>query len=99
MHEVVSGLSSFYLLTPVRGRRTTGAAMLKSLSGTPYALGVVILALVSTSYSLIDGLRSSIRAHVLQLLIIFAGMGILVHSAVYEGGGLRTSDLLVMVRR
>lgn len=65
-----------------------GASMLKSLSGTPYAVGVVILALVATSYSLIDGLRSSIRAHVLQLLIIFTGLGMLIPAAVYEGGGL-----------
>lgn len=70
-----------------------GAAMLKSLSGTPYAVGVVILALVSTSYSLIDGLKSSFRAHVLQLLIIFAGIGMLVPAAVHQGGGLASLDV------
>ncbi|HMK35695.1 MAG TPA: hypothetical protein VK463_11555 [Desulfomonilaceae bacterium] len=65
-----------------------GAAMLQSLSGNPYPLGVAILAMVSVSYSLIDGLQSSIRAHVLQLLIILAGISVLVPAAVHDGGGL-----------
>ena len=37
-----------------------GAALLNTMSGIPYVFGVVVLAVMFTSYSLIDGLRSSI---------------------------------------
>ncbi len=64
-----------------------GASMLQSLSGTPYKPAVVILALVCASYSLIDGLHSSIRSHVLQLIIIYVGLAALVPPAVFSAGG------------
>jgi urea-proton symporter len=64
-----------------------GAAMLNTLSGTPYFAGVVILVVVSMSYSLIDGLHTSFRAHVLQLLIIYTGLIALVPAALANGGG------------
>jgi Na+/proline symporter len=64
-----------------------GAGMLDYLSGTPYPIAVVIIAAVFTSYSLIDGLYSSIRTEVLQLLIILTGIGVLVPMAVAKGGG------------
>lgn len=67
-----------------------GAAMLSSLSGMPYYLGVIIIAAVFTSYSLVDGLYSSIRTEVLQLLLIYAGIGILVPLAVIRAGGIPT---------
>jgi Na+/proline symporter len=64
-----------------------GAAMLKAISGVPYSAGVLLLALVFTSYSLVDGLHSSIRTDVAQLFIIFVGMGVVVPVAVANGGG------------
>jgi urea-proton symporter len=67
-----------------------GASLLNSLSGMPYAIGVIVIAVVFTSYSLIDGLHSSIRTEVLQLLIIWTGIAILVPLAVIKAGGITT---------
>jgi urea-proton symporter len=69
-----------------------GAAMLRVLSGTPYVLGVFVLALISASYSLIDGLQSSLRAHVFQLLVIYFGLAVLVPAVMAEGGGMETLE-------
>jgi Na+/proline symporter len=65
-----------------------GAAMLRGLSGAPYCLSVLVLAVVFTSYSLIDGLHSSIRTDFLQLLLMLGGIAVLVPVAVVKGGGL-----------
>jgi urea-proton symporter len=67
-----------------------GASMLQSLSGAPYKLTVVVLALVCASYSLIDGLHSSIRTHVAQLIIIYIGLAALVPPVVFSAGGADT---------
>lgn len=64
-----------------------GAALLKAMSGTPYVVGVVVLAVTFTSYSLIDGVKSSIRTDLFQMLIIVIGMAALVPLAVVKGGG------------
>jgi hypothetical protein len=47
-----------------------GAAMLVSMSGTPYAMAVIVIAAIFTSYALVDSPYSTIRTEVLQLLII-----------------------------
>lgn len=65
-----------------------GAALLNAMSGIPYYTGVIVLAVMFTSYSLIDGLRSSIRTDLLQMIIIGGGMALLVPLAVNEGGGM-----------
>ena len=65
-----------------------GAALLNAMSGTPYIVGVLVLAVMFTSYSLVDGLRSSIRTDLAQMLIIVVGMVILVPLAVIKGGGI-----------
>ncbi|MDM8549191.1 hypothetical protein QUF72_03900 [Desulfobacterales bacterium HSG2] len=65
-----------------------GAALLNAMSGIPYHTGVIVLAVMFTSYSLIDGLRSSIRTDLLQMIIIGGGMAVLVPLAVSEGGGM-----------
>ncbi len=67
-----------------------GAALLVSLSGVPYAVAVLVIAAVFTSYSLIDGLYSSIRTEVMQLVIIYFGIGVLVPLAVSRAGGIDT---------
>ena len=67
-----------------------GASLLNSLSGTPYSVGVLLIAIVFTSYSLIDGLHSSIRTEVLQLIIIWTGIAILVPLVVTKAGGIST---------
>ena len=64
-----------------------GAAMLNTMSGVPYTFGVIILAFIFTSYSLVDGLGSSIRTDVLQMLFIGAGLILLIPFAVSKGGG------------
>ncbi len=65
-----------------------GAALLNAMSGTPYIVGVLVLAVMFTSYSLVDGLRSSIRTDLVQMLIIVGGMVVLVPLAVMKGGGI-----------
>ncbi|MBM3300255.1 MAG: hypothetical protein FJY85_09900, partial [Deltaproteobacteria bacterium] len=67
-----------------------GAAMLASMSGTPYAMAVIIIAAIFTSYALVDGLYSTIRTEVLQLLIIYIGIVTLIPLAVKAGGGVST---------
>ncbi|MFH0824763.1 MAG: hypothetical protein V2B18_18575 [Pseudomonadota bacterium] len=67
-----------------------GATLLETISGTPYTWSVVIIAVVFTSYSLIDGLYTSIRTEVLQLIMIFAGIALLVPAVVIAGGGIST---------
>jgi urea-proton symporter len=67
-----------------------GAALLNAMSGAPYFIGVIVLAVMFTSYSLIDGLKSSIRTDLIQMLIIVVGMAVLVPLAVVNGGGLET---------
>ena len=64
--------------------------MLNAIGGVPYWAGVLALAVAFTSYSLIDGLESSIRTDVFQMLIIAAGIGVLVPMAVSAGGGVDT---------
>lgn len=64
-----------------------GAAMLNSMSGAPYVVGVIILAVVFTSYSLIDGLHSSIRTDLVQMVILLVGLVVLVPPAIIKGGG------------
>ncbi len=64
-----------------------GAALLNVMSGLSYAAGVLLLAVTFTSYSLIDGLRASIRTDLFQMILIFAGMAILIPTAVVKGGG------------
>ncbi|MFC1859946.1 hypothetical protein ACFL9U_18230 [Thermodesulfobacteriota bacterium] len=64
-----------------------GAAILNAMAGVPYVWGVVILAAMFTSYSLIDGLRSSIRTDLLQMFIMGAGLAAIIPLAVVKGGG------------
>ena len=64
-----------------------GAAMLVSLSGVQYTIAVLVIAAIFTSYSLIDGLYSSIRTEVMQLLIIYTGIALLVPLVIRESGG------------
>ncbi|WP_207679136.1 sodium:solute symporter family transporter [Desulfonema magnum] len=64
-----------------------GAALLNTMCGISYAVGAVMLAVMFTSYSLIDGLRSSIRTDLFQMVIIFLGMAALIPLAVIKGGG------------
>lgn len=64
-----------------------GAALLQAMSGISYRWGVIILVALFTSYSLVDGLRASIRTDFLQMLIIGAGIVVLVPPAVTAGGG------------
>lgn len=64
-----------------------GAALLSAMGGVPYTVGVIVLAVMFTSYSLIDGIRSSIRTDLLQMVIIGGGMALLVPWAVINGGG------------
>ncbi|QTA78378.1 Na+/solute symporter family protein [Desulfonema limicola] len=66
-----------------------GAAMLNAMSGVPSIFGVIILAVIFTSYSLVDGLASSIRTDLLQMFFIGAGMIILIPFAVFKGGGIQ----------
>ncbi|MBC8393939.1 MAG: hypothetical protein H8E17_15395 [Deltaproteobacteria bacterium] len=67
-----------------------GASLLNAMSGLPYGFGVMALAVMFTSYSLIDGLRSSIRTDLLQMLLILTGIAVLVPLSVVKGGGLST---------
>lgn len=67
-----------------------GAAMLNAVGGVPYGVGVLALAAVFTSYSLIDGLESSIRTDLFQMIIVGGGIGVLVPMAVSAGGGVDT---------
>ena len=64
-----------------------GAALFNTISGFPYMIGVILLAVTFTSYSLIDGLRASIRTDLFQMIIILASMVILVPWAIIKGGG------------
>ncbi len=65
-----------------------GASMLSAVCGLPYKVGVALLTATAASYSLIDGLRSSIRAHVCQLAFVYLCMLVLVPAAIFNGGGL-----------
>ncbi|GBC63043.1 hypothetical protein DENIS_4032 [Desulfonema ishimotonii] len=67
-----------------------GAALLNAMSGLPYVAGVLILAGIFTSYSVIDGLRASVRTDVFQMIVIFFGMAVLIPLAFHNGGGLAT---------
>jgi urea-proton symporter len=67
-----------------------GAALLSAMGGLPYRSGVVILALVFTSYSLIEGLRSSIRTDLIQMIIMALGLVCIIPLAVIKGGGIPT---------
>lgn len=64
-----------------------GGALLRAMSGLPYAAGVLLLAFIFTSYSLVDGLRASIRTDFFQMLLIGAGIVLLAPMAVSRGGG------------
>lgn len=64
-----------------------GAALLDAMCGVPYAAGVGLLAALFASYSMIDGLRTSIRTDLLQMWIMLFGLGILIPSAVAAAGG------------
>lgn len=64
-----------------------GGALLAAMGGVPYAAGVVFLSVIFTSYSLLDGLRASIRTDLLQLAIMFGGILILIPLAFVNGGG------------
>lgn len=65
-----------------------GAALLSAMGGVPYMAGVLILAVIFTSYSLLDGLRASIRTDLLQLIIMFGGILLLIPPAFKNGGGM-----------
>lgn len=67
-----------------------GAAVLETFGGVGYTLGVLILAAGFTSYSLLDGLRASIRTDLLQMAIILAGMAALIPLAAGAAGGWET---------
>jgi SSS family transporter len=67
-----------------------GAALLETIGGLNYPLGVLILTAGFTSYSLLDGLRASIRTDLLQMGIILAGMAILIPMATNAAGGWET---------
>lgn len=67
-----------------------GAAMLSAMSSLGYKSGVVLLAVLFTAYSLIDGLRTSIRTDLIQMLIILAGIVILVPESILKAGGMKT---------
>jgi len=77
-----------YLFSFLSLQLIAGAALLNAMSGVSYALGVTLLAAMFTSYSLIDGLRSSIRTDLLQMFVIGTGMMVLVPLAVTKGGGI-----------
>lgn len=67
-----------------------GAALLNAMGGVPYGPAVVVLAVTFTAYSLIDGLRSSIRTDLMQMAVIIGGIALLVPRAVETGGGWNT---------
>jgi Na+/proline symporter len=64
-----------------------GASLLAAMGNVPYPAGVLLLAVTFTSYSLLDGLRTSIRTDLLQMLIIAAGLVVIVPPAITHGGG------------
>ena len=64
-----------------------GASLLATLGSLPYGVGVVLLALTFTSYSLLEGLRASIRTDLLQMMIIAGGLLVIVPPAIVQGGG------------
>jgi len=64
-----------------------GAAMLDAMSGIPYVWGVLLLVVMFTSYSLLEGLSSSIRTDLVQMLVMGAGMAAVVAPAVAKAGG------------
>ncbi len=67
-----------------------GGALLHAVGGIPYVPAALILALIFTSYSLIDGLQTSIKTDLIQMGIIILGMLILIPQAVNNGGGFST---------
>lgn len=67
-----------------------GGALLSGFGGIPYPVAVLMLALIFTSYSLIDGLKTSIRTDLFQMVIIFGGILLLVPCAILRSGGLHT---------
>ncbi|MCP4693127.1 MAG: hypothetical protein GY859_34110, partial [Desulfobacterales bacterium] len=64
-----------------------GASMLNAISGIPYAVGVLTLVFIFTSYSLLDGLKTSIRTDLFQLLLMGVGLLVIVPFALKQGGG------------
>jgi Na+/proline symporter len=65
-----------------------GGALIQELSGIPYWVCVVLLIVIFTSYSLLDGIRASIRTDFFQMMIILLGIAIIIPFAVTKGGGI-----------
>ena len=83
-------LAAFFILQicSLAVQLIAGASLLKAMSGFPYWLGALVLAAAFASYSMIDGLRSSVRTDLLQMLLMLLGLAAIIPAAVAKSGGL-----------
>jgi SSS family transporter len=68
-----------------------GGGLIRELSGLPYWFCVLVLLVIFTSYSLIDGIRASIRTDLFQMFIILLGMAVIIPLVIAEGGGISSA--------
>lgn len=67
-----------------------GGKIIATLSGLPYPLVTVLLALIPIGYSLYSGLKASIISDFLQMAVILVVGGSIVYYAIDAGGGFDT---------
>ena len=67
-----------------------GSQMLSFITGAPFLLMTILLAVVAFSYSQFSGIKASVTSDVLQIAIILVGCAIIVPFAFKNGGGMST---------
>lgn len=67
-----------------------GATLINLLAGIPFTAGVLMMAGLALSYSLISGLRASVQSDVIQMLMILVVAIVIVPLAYFAAGGFET---------
>lgn len=67
-----------------------GATFISAISGAPFPIVTIELALVAVGYSLLRGMRGSVMSDYVQLSLVFLIGIAVIPWTVYEGGGLET---------
>lgn len=88
LHWAVAVVTFGYQLGAIIINCVAGAILISLLAGIPFHIGVLLMAGLSLSYSLISGLRASVISDVAQMLMILFIAVLLVPWVIFESGGL-----------
>ncbi len=88
VHIAASVVTFGYQLGAIIINCVAGATLINLLSGISFEIGVLLMAGLSLSYSLISGLRASVLSDVAQMLMILFITIIIVPWVVIEAGGI-----------